>query len=348
MCLVAVSLLSMAGAEAKPARPETTTTEEATRLQVFLDKANFGPGKIDGHYGTFTRQALELYRQSRGEQPAKTTDDKTPPDTTGLDLASVDPLFNTYVITEADAKTVGELRGSLRQQAEGKSMPYTSLAEAIAEKFHCDQDYLAELNPGIADKLKVGDSVKVPNVTPFDVTAVKHLEPGSATDTDGINEAEDADVPSKSESGNKSKGKNPDNLMTNWAVHVSTKLNMLELREGDQLKAAFPVTVGSDRTESPLGQWKVQRIAKLPNFRYDEKMLKEGERSSDFFVLPPGPNNLVGILWIALNKKGIGIHGTNSPDTIGRSASHGCIRLANWDVVKLAEMIKPGVKVTID
>ncbi len=77
-------------------------------------------------------------------------------------------------------------------------------------------------------------------------------------------------------------------------------------------------------------------------------MLKEGERSSDFVLLPPGPNNPVGVMWIALDKKGIGIHGTEEPDTIGRSASHGCIRLANWDVVRLAAMVRVGVPVTIE
>jgi lipoprotein-anchoring transpeptidase ErfK/SrfK len=76
-------------------------------------------------------------------------------------------------------------------------------------------------------------------------------------------------------------------------------------------------------------------------------MLKHGERSGHFFMLPPGPRNPVGVLWIALDKKGIGIHGTASPDSIGRSVSHGCIRLANWDVVRLAERVKFGTPVSI-
>jgi lipoprotein-anchoring transpeptidase ErfK/SrfK len=120
------------------------------------------------------------------------------------------------------------------------------------------------------------------------------------------------------------------------------------VRKGAQLIAAFPITSGSDETASPLGEWKVQGVANLPDFRYDKKMLKEGERSDDFHILPPGPNNPVGVVWIALNKKGIGLHGTDSPDTIGRSASHGCIRLANWDIVKLARMVKGGVPVKIE
>jgi lipoprotein-anchoring transpeptidase ErfK/SrfK len=92
----------------------------------------------------------------------------------------------------------------------------------------------------------------------------------------------------------------------------------------------------------------VKLIAKMPNFRYDLKMLKKGERSSHFHILPPGPNNPVGVIWIALNKKGIGIHGTDDPESIGRNASHGCIRLANWDIVKLAGLVKPGTPVTVE
>ena len=76
-------------------------------------------------------------------------------------------------------------------------------------------------------------------------------------------------------------------------------------------------------------------------------MLKYGKRSGNFHMLPPGPNSPVGIIWIALNKKGIGIHGTNEPATIGRAASHGCIRLTNWDAAHLAQKIKPGVPVSI-
>jgi lipoprotein-anchoring transpeptidase ErfK/SrfK len=76
--------------------------------------------------------------------------------------------------------------------------------------------------------------------------------------------------------------------------------------------------------------------------------LEHGKRTSEYFMLPPGPNNPVGIAWIALSKPGIGIHGTNSPNTIGRASSHGCMRLANWDASRLAEMVTKEVKVEIE
>ena len=86
----------------------------------------------------------------------------------------------------------------------------------------------------------------------------------------------------------------------------------------------------------------------MPNFRYDPAMLNKGERSSNFHMLPPGPNNPVGVVWIALNKKGIGIHGTSNPQTIGRAQSHGCMRVANWDVVRVSKLITKGMTVVIE
>ena len=107
------------------------------------------------------------------------------------------------------------------------------------------------------------------------------------------------------------------------------------------------MTIGSAQTESPLGEWKVKGIARLPDFRYDLSFLKTGERGDKTYLLSPGPNNPVGVIWVALNKPGIGLHGTSDPDAIGRSASHGCVRLANWDIARLATHVRAGVVVSI-
>jgi lipoprotein-anchoring transpeptidase ErfK/SrfK len=357
-CLCCGFLVSTA-ASAANAKRERAEMEEATRLQVFLDRANFGPGKIDGRYGEFTTKALELYRTVRegpatgaapavppiAEPPAdakRTPSNKggvkdAAPDVSGLDLASVDPVFTSYTVTEEDAKNVGEVPAEPPDQAKLKWLPYRSVAEAVAEKFHSDIDFLEELNPGKTKGLKAGDTVTVPNVEPFVFSRGQN-----GKDSKGANEEEDAGGETKSKKDSESK-KEPSRSLI-----VSTKSNMVEVHEGDRVIAAFPVTVGSSETNSPTGQWKVQRVTKLPFFRYDKQMLKHGERSADFHLLPPGPNNPVGVLWIALNKKGIGLHGTDSPDQIGRNASHGCIRLANWDVVKLAALVEKGTPVTIE
>jgi lipoprotein-anchoring transpeptidase ErfK/SrfK len=98
---------------------------------------------------------------------------------------------------------------------------------------------------------------------------------------------------------------------------------------------------------APIGTWKIEKVTTMPIFRWDEAMLKHGRRSGHFYTIAPGPRNPVGIVWIGLNKKGIGIHGTDSPDTIGRSASHGCIRLANWDAARVVNQVTVGMTVEI-
>jgi lipoprotein-anchoring transpeptidase ErfK/SrfK len=296
------------------------------------------------------------------------------PDVTGLDLASVEPIFITYTVTEEDLKNVGELPAKVAEQAKLKWLPYQSAAEAIAEKFHSDVDFIALLNPDKIKSIKAGDQLKVPNVEPFDLATVKDIKPGGDVASQAANEIDAADAQEKDEVGAKEKdkpqgeakpknknGKDKTNAknknkkseeaaeanLPTVTVKVDTKTNMLSVLEGEKLVAAYPVTIGSAQTESPIGDWKIKGVARLPDFRYDEKLLKEGTRGDESHLLPPGPNNPVGVIWIALSKKGNGLHGTSDPDAIGRSASHGCVRLANWDVVRLAGKVKAGVGVSI-
>lgn len=340
-CLAAVCLLvliidpiSAAGAEKKDAVPRNKADMDAAlRLQIFLDRAEFAPGKIDGRYGQFTLKALALYRQSRGETAAPPLEKPdTAPNVSGIDLSSVEPLFLAYTVTEADLKNLGKIPDDVPAQAKLKTLTYQTAAEAIAEKFHTDVDFLTELNPGKTKEIKAGDTLNVPNVEPFVLAIVKDLQPG------GELAANDLEVDDK---------KDGEPAPTKTAVKIDTQTSMLTVHEDGKLIAAYPVTIGSEQTESPVGDWKVRGVAKMPNFRYDKSMLNKGERSDKFHILPPGPNNPVGVVWIALNKKGVGLHGTSDPDSIGRSASHGCVRLANWDVVRLAGKIKAGVPVAI-
>ncbi len=350
-CFAAVVLLVLTGvlpaeakrkAASKPGRPTKVETQAATRLQVFLDRANFTPGRIDGRYNDFTWKALALYRESRGEQQQVAPRQRNvPPDVKGLDLATVEPVFIPYTVTEADLQSVGNLPSQLAQQAKLKFLPYRDAADAIAEKFHSDIHFLEQLNPGKLKAIKAGDQVMVPNVEAFEVASVKDIQPGSETARQPVNEMEyqpETEAPKPGENAGAPR---------NVSIKIDTKTNMLGVFDAEKLIAAYPVTVGSQHTASPIGDWKVMRITKMPTFRYDKEMLQHGKRSGNFYLLPPGPRNPVGVMWIALNKKGIGIHGTENPDSIGRAASHGCVRLANWDVVRLATKIKPGDSVSI-
>jgi len=110
--------------------------------------------------------------------------------------------------------------------------------------------------------------------------------------------------------------------------------------------AVFPATVGSTEKPSPKGVWKVKGVAQNPDYLYDPSKLTWGPRKHGKLHIPPGPNGPVGVVWIALSAPDYGIHGTPDPHLVGKTASHGCVRLTNWDAEELSHAVKPGVKVT--
>ncbi len=113
--------------------------------------------------------------------------------------------------------------------------------------------------------------------------------------------------------------------------------------ENGNMIAAYPATIGSSDTPSPSGTVTVERIALDPNYTYNPKINFQQGNNRSVLTIPPGPNGPVGNVWIALSKPTYGIHGTPDPDKIGKTASHGCVRLTNWDARELAKMVKPGV-----
>ncbi|MDP3897456.1 MAG: L,D-transpeptidase, partial [Mesorhizobium sp.] len=113
----------------------------------------------------------------------------------------------------------------------------------------------------------------------------------------------------------------------------------------DKLVAAYPATIGSADTPSPTGTHAISRIALNPNYTYNPKInFKQGENDK-VLRIPPGPNGPVGSVWIALSKPTYGIHGTPEPSKIGKTNSHGCVRLTNWDAQELAKLVSKGVTV---
>src|SRR5438046_7402301 len=209
-------------------------SQAATRLQVFLERSNFSPGKIDGHYNEFTLKALALYHESRGEpMPPPPPKPASAPDLNELDLAGVNPVFIQYAVTDADLKNIGPVPpGSGAQVAPEKAklpaLPYRDVAQEIAEKFHCDQKFLGELNPGKRGPLKPGDQVRVPNVEPFELDAVKNLKPGSELTADLPNEV--SDDPAAQSAPEKS-------TAVTTSVKVDVKTNMLGVFEAGKIVA---------------------------------------------------------------------------------------------------------------
>ncbi|HEY3815401.1 MAG TPA: L,D-transpeptidase family protein [Caulobacteraceae bacterium] len=112
-----------------------------------------------------------------------------------------------------------------------------------------------------------------------------------------------------------------------------------------RLIADYPATVGSQEKPSPSGDLKVAHVDWNPTYHYDPKQLHFAKVNYPFEI-KPGPNNPVGVVWIALSKPTYGIHGAPSPENIGKTASHGCVRLTNWDAMELAHAVDKGVEVT--
>ena len=112
----------------------------------------------------------------------------------------------------------------------------------------------------------------------------------------------------------------------------------------NQMVGSFPATIGSSDTPSPAGTYKVTGVAPNPWYSYSPSNFVQGKNLKPL-SLPPGPNAPVGNIWIGLSKKSFGIHGTPNPSAISKTASHGCIRLTNWDANDLGKKVKSGVTV---
>jgi lipoprotein-anchoring transpeptidase ErfK/SrfK len=281
---------------------------------VFLDQHSFGPGEIDDHWSDLCANALRLYQTANGgSAPGEIGPDLQ------QQLSDLTSVYIGYQIRPEDLAWVGKAPQKPAAQAKRKLMPYPSLADFIAERFHTNVAFLANLNQGknLAN-LHAGDTAQVPNVSPLELSGLKQAD----------------DVPPRPE-------------LKARRVEVDTKNKALTVTDDGKILAAFPITPGSKQLPAPIGTWQIVKIATMPFFRWDKAMLLHGKRSGDFYTIPPGPRNEVGLVWIGLNKKGIGIHGTNNPDSIGRSASHGCIRLANWDAVRVLNSVTQGVTVEI-
>ena len=113
----------------------------------------------------------------------------------------------------------------------------------------------------------------------------------------------------------------------------------------ETLLAVYPATVGSTDRPAPDGVWAVKGVSRDPTYEFDPSRLTFGKPGYGKLTIKPGPNNPVGSTWIALSAPTYGIHGAPDPRLVGKVASHGCVRLTNWDARQLADAVKPGVKV---
>ena len=312
--------------------------ETAVRLQIYLDQKQFGPGFIDGKPGKFTTKAVHSYNRSVGRMPD---------DWVALIAEATNRVGETYAIAivpdSATAWVNPELPLDYPEQAKEERMAYRSYLEFMAERYHTSETFLIELNgTKRANGIKPRDALKVPNVSPF---LIERLAEGRTHREDEMLSARTVVIDTRGRNlFIYQKGKAP--VVPGAAVVVAEKHDDFEPQK---LVAMFPITPGKVQ-HTHRGEWAVANCFELPSWHYDKELLETGIRSKDrskVLQIPPGPNVPVGIMWSGLTKSGIGIHGTASPRTIGRSLSAGCIRLANWDAARFPSLVRPGARVVI-
>ncbi|MEM5502627.1 L,D-transpeptidase [Ahrensia kielensis] len=285
----------------KPDNPNLNTKPEFTaKLQILLDRLGLSPGVIDGRNGSNVRKAMTALSIKYNRDLSSLS-----PEELDAELESTGgPAFLTYTITPEDTNGpfVSAIPVDYAEKAKLPEMSYTSALEALAEKFHMDENYMKKLNPGV-DFSRAGTTIQVANTGEKIKTKIFRIEADKGAEQ----------VRAYDEQGN--------------------------------LVVAYPATIGSTATPSPSGTVTIERIALDPNYTYNPKInFTQGENKS-VLTIPPGPNGPVGNVWLALSKPTYGIHGTPDPSKIGKSNSHGCVRLTNWDAQELAGMVSRGVTV---
>ena len=294
---------------------------EIFHAQVLLDVAGFPAGVIDGKKGMSFRKAVQGFQESRGLDQTGELDGPTRKALLSIGRQST---VNLSLGREVfDGTFVYPFPKSPEGQARLGFLGYRNQLEKLAEMFHTTPDTIVALN-GPDKLMRQGEVLRLPNVLPRSRGYGGNLKAEHAGWFNALNV--DANQPAGDH------------------VVVDKSEGVLKVMDtSDRLVAQFPVTMGSQQYPLPIGQWKVTTYSFVPPFNYQPDILVN-PKTDEEVQLPPGPNGPVGIAWLDLTKEHYGIHGTNEPQTIGRAESSGCIRMTNWDVLRLSRIMKPGFK----
>ena len=312
------------------AEPRTQTTrsidETAWRhlsTQVALDRAGFSPGELDAEVGSNTRSALAAFQTARQLPLRDEIDNET---SAALGETFSAPL-TTYTITTSDAAGpfIERLPDDMMEKAALPAMSYGSVLELLGERFHASPKLLQRLNP--TARFAEGETINVPNVVPFEVPT------GKSGSTNEKPTGKDGSTSHRTKA----------HIVT---VMAETMTLTVQSPMGEVVFQA-PVTVGSVSDPLPTGEWTVNSLSVNPPFNYNPALFWDADPSHAKARIAPGPNSPVGVLWIDLSKEHYGIHGTPEPSRVGHTESHGCIRLTNWDVMRLSTFMAPGTKVVL-
>lgn len=279
-------------------------------LQILLDRANFSPGIITGKWNDNARRALEWFRIANGLDSSDVVDKATYDKLT--QAAGSAPLTVQYTVTDADmAGPFVTIPSKVYDQAKLPCLCYQSAAEELTERFHTTRTLLRHLNPKVdLGGIKSGTTLLVPNVARDTSAPAPYTTAKIVVSRNGF-----------------------------W-THA--------LDASGRVVAHYPSTLGSSYNPSPTGDYAIDSVYPHPTYHYDPKVLNDPKIPADrpAATLPPGPNSPVGVVWMALSKEHLGIHGTENPATIGLTESHGCVRLTNWDAWTLSKSIHSGTPVT--
>ena len=222
------------------------------------------------------------------------------------------PALGELTLSTGDVARLQVLHDTWVGKSEQTALDYETALELIAERAHASPKLIQRLNPAVdwTQPLLAGAVIKVPAVG-------KVVIKGEAA-----------------------------------KIHVRLAERVLQVRDaGDKLLAHFPVSIAKKVEKRPVGELRVIIAIANPDYTFDPAMFPESEEAKGLgrkLILPPGPNNPVGVAWIGLDRPGYGIHGTPKPEQVGRTESHGCFRLANWDAETLLPLAWVGLTVVVD
>jgi lipoprotein-anchoring transpeptidase ErfK/SrfK len=307
------------------------------RVQILLDRALFSPGVVDGRWGTNTEKAVYWLQRREGLRPTGRVDQAT---WERLQRLAGQPreLVRTRQVTADDvAGPFVTLPEEYYDRRDMECQCYESLAEKLAELHHTTEDLLGRLNPDVdLNAVRAGTQLNVPHV--------ERAEPAPAAPGNAAADSPAQGAGSDTARPGTAAGRSPASGIARIVISDGGRY-LHALDAADRIVYHFPATLGSDYSPSPTGDYRVTGIAHDPSWHYQPDLLEGVADDEPDAVLPAGPNNAVGVVWMQLSRPHYGIHGTSAPETIGYATSNGCVRLTNWDAEFLARRVNAGTPV---